>query len=78
MISDISINGKLCMIVEFVTKSQTLLVYETLTSPAIPTLCKFGSTALLIAVTNGHGPVAAVLLDNGADVNHANTVSVLF
>lgn len=42
----------------------------------LPTiLYKFGSTALLIAVTNGHGPVAAVLLDNGADVNHANTVS---
>ncbi|MGU9951617.1 MAG: ankyrin repeat domain-containing protein [Gammaproteobacteria bacterium WSBS_2016_MAG_OTU1] len=33
-------------------------------------------TALMVAVVNGHSEIAKVLLDNGANVNYKNKVSM--
>lgn len=41
-------------------------------------LNQLGTTALLIAVKNGHGSIVSMLLDKGADVNQATMVSAHF
>ena len=39
-------------------------------------VCQRGNTALMVAACNGHTDVITYLLDNGADVNAVNQVSV--